>query len=1222
MMENSKEEETNSSEIPILLRPSRSKRKKPSIVTKCVEPGNKKPTEETINVKATPQNSENDTSMQHLPKGTVISQPDLFLNEDKNDFKVTEFRNKRKMRIENFKKHRDRFGGIVNCTACGQQVNQFQKYSFYRHPSLNVLICKNCFKYYMSGDISRDSDGTDEQCRWCAEGGTLVCCDFCHNAFCKKCILYNLGRKELSTILDKSHQWHCYVCRPELLLNLVTACNGVFENLEQMLQKNKKKEVNRGKNSEVCGHTPIASPRKNSLGCNGEKRKLDNSCSDSVPCAYSSLIVPQEMIKKTKKLIEITSNTNSSYIKFLKQAADNSEMSSSVKLCQLKAFKSVLADVKKAHLALENDLNSEIQALDAVYKEKTTKDLKITRVYSKTKIQKGRKSCATENQCFLKLDARSTTKMRDSKHFTGEDRKTNKNKNKRSSRKDGPQNEPTNTYEDFGIDVVSASSSGPEDIFDSLETVTEAQSSTDYQGDSNSGTEPELESSPLKLNFPSKAIRSKITAKVRKEIYVELTRVSLSNVSIQGTDFQQVPQEKKFSKRSEMAPVLEKCGAKEENSENEHLGENNVASVIEESDLRRSLHVKTKRLRQQTEANLLISNSDEESNETIKEKKRLSVLIRRKAKQKYSVTAIDKPKPYKVPKSKQARIVDQSSDSDEIQAVLTEVSQMGHCSSDTGINEIQVIHKMQTRKDTNEKIKLRTPTSGSDFGIKKGKPTKSSIISKRACQNYSESSHYDSEFKREIKMMSNIGPDRGIKKSVSNKKDCDSSEDEMQSEIAVDTERKERVTIAQGISDGTDGKWEENFTGADDSVKKCKYEVELGEMLYKKQLHLSSDGTEKHSGLEGNVNIPKDKILAKTKENIKHLKIKACRTVQSGSSDVTDKFPKKEESDEPSGYKKQTRKKTASKGKKTTHVEEETVKGEQQHESSSDAPEKFPEREETAHFLKGIKKRKNDTTDGENKSKRIKDKLPKNKKELSDSIEKFQGTGDSCDSSEDKKNKNEVPGREKEKCILPGRSSRKRPACLSDTENYRLKGECCDSATKRQKRIKLRERRNLNSKRTAKETQSDSSSFDSIESSEDTKKQKKQRTPAKKKTGNATEKQRNSLKTTTKRMPANNTSPPDNVDDGRYSVGEESSDEQKIKPLIESFVLHTHPRCYQSSRDDDTLSTSVSVIEDNVDDNSDPENRIARRMLLEEIRANIFSEDEDSLQMMNHKEDK
>lgn len=59
--------------------------------------------------------------------------------------------------------------------------------------------------------------------------------------------------------------------------------------------------------------------------------------------------------------------------------------------------------------------------------------------------------------------------------------------------------------------------------------------------------------------------------------------------------------------------------------------------------------------------------------------------------------------------------------------------------------------------------------------------------------------------------------------------------------------------------------------------------------------------------------------------------------------------------------------------------------------------------------------------------------------------------------------------------------------------------------------IQWRDRRILNSKRAAKEAQSDSSS-DTEESSEDTKKQKRQRTPAKMKTSNAKEKQGNSLK--------------------------------------------------------------------------------------------------------------
>lgn len=242
-MENNREEGSSSSERTKSLGSSRSKRK-PTVVTKYVGSDDEQILDETVNEDISNENSENDVDMQSLPKGTVVVQPEPVLNEDKDDFKGPEFRSRNtvKMKPEAPKKRGEEgLHGIVSCTACGQQVNHFQKDSIYRHPTLKVLICKTCYKYYMSDDISRDSDGMDEQCRWCAEGGNLICCDFCHNAFCKKCILRNLGRKELSTILDENNQWHCYICHPEPLLDLVTACDSVFENLEQLLQQNKKK---------------------------------------------------------------------------------------------------------------------------------------------------------------------------------------------------------------------------------------------------------------------------------------------------------------------------------------------------------------------------------------------------------------------------------------------------------------------------------------------------------------------------------------------------------------------------------------------------------------------------------------------------------------------------------------------------------------------------------------------------------------------------------------------------------------------------------------------------------------------------------------------------------------------------------------------------------------------------------------------------------------------
>uniref|UniRef100_A0A5G2QNN1 Transcriptional regulator ATRX n=2 Tax=Sus scrofa TaxID=9823 RepID=A0A5G2QNN1_PIG len=1179
-----------------------------------VESDDEKPLDEAVNEDASNENSENDITMQSLPKGTVIVQPEPVLNEDKDDFKGPEFRSRSKMKTENLKKRgEDGLHGIVSCTACGQQVNHFQKDSIYRHPSLQVLICKNCFKYYMSDDISRDSDGMDEQCRWCAEGGNLICCDFCHNAFCKKCILRNLGRKELSTIMDENNQWYCYICHPEPLLDLVTACNSVFENLEQLLQQNKKKiKVDNEKSSKVYDHTPRFSPKKNSSNCNGEEKKLDDSCSGSVTYSYSALIVPKEMIKKAKKLIETTANMNSSYVKFLKQAADNLEINTATKLRQLKAFKSVLADIKKAHLALEEDLNSEIRALDAINKEKNTKEHKVIDAKSETKVRKGEKPCALERKDISKSEAKLSRKLVDSEHLDQsvavEEQRANKSssgEHKKSDKKEEPQYEPANTSEDLDMDIVSVPSSVPEDIFENLETAMEVQSSADYQGDGNSGTEQELESS-VKLNVTSKdsrgGIKSKTTAKVTKELYVKLTPVSLSNSPVKGADCQEVPQDKDGYKSSGLDTKPENCGLGQEKNDNEHLVESEVPVLSEESDLRRSPRVKTTPLRRQTETHPATSNSDEENNETIKEKQKLSVPMRKKDKRNSSDSAIDNPKPNKLPKSKQSEIVDQNSDSDEMLAILKEVSRMSHSSSsDTDINETHTNHektlydvKTQAGKDDKGKRKRKSSTSGSDFDIKKGKSAKRSMISKKKRQNPSESSNYDSELEKEIKSMSKIGSARTTKKRVPNKEDYDSSDDEKHSKKGMDNQgQKSLRTVQEGSSDDAERKQErENFSSTEGTIDKDKTIMELRDRLSKKQQpSISSDAAKLSSGKEESFS-PEDKKVAETREKSKHLKTKTCRKVQGGLSDVAEKFSKKEQSDESSeDDKKQNKKGTEEKEKKTIDLKKKVIKMEQQYESSSDSTEKLPEGEEICHFSKGIKQNKSDTTDREKKIKKIKDKTSKKKNELSDNAEKLPGKRDSCDSSEDKKSKNETSGREKKRCNLPEKCSRKRQDCSSsDTEKYSMKEDGHDSSDKRLKRIELRERRNLNSKRNTKEVQSGSSSSDVEESSEDNKKLKKQRATAKKKAGSIKEKMRNSLRASTKRKQADITSSSssDIGDDDQNSLGEGSSDEQKIKPVTENLVLSSHTGFCQSSEE---IKANLSSDEDGSSDDESEEGK-------------------------------
>uniref|UniRef100_A0A8C7NEH0 DNA helicase n=1 Tax=Oncorhynchus mykiss TaxID=8022 RepID=A0A8C7NEH0_ONCMY len=238
---------------------------------------------------------------------------------------------------------------IVSCTACGQQVNHFQRDSFNQHPVLKVLICKSCFKYYSSDDISKDCDGMDEQCRWCAEGGNLICCDFCPNAFCKKCILRNLGRKELSGILDEESKWYCYVCSPAPLLDLVVACDNVLDNLGSLWQDHRKRGRGDGKSGHCDSHPRhsqnIPTGHWNHSGMDGH-----------VVFNYNTLQIPEEMAKKAKNLVDSTNTVNTTFVKFIKGGMD-------FKRQYLKTFQSVLKGLKKSHTALEEALWEEFKEI-------------------------------------------------------------------------------------------------------------------------------------------------------------------------------------------------------------------------------------------------------------------------------------------------------------------------------------------------------------------------------------------------------------------------------------------------------------------------------------------------------------------------------------------------------------------------------------------------------------------------------------------------------------------------------------------------------------------------------------------------------------------------------------------------------------------------------------------------------------------------------------------
>ncbi|XP_033833701.1 transcriptional regulator ATRX-like [Periophthalmus magnuspinnatus] len=329
---------------------TRFSKRKPSVVIKHSGLDESGDSNDSMDVEIFNVNGELDIT--RLPKGTAVVRPEPVEN-GRDDFRGPEFHSRKQTVLR-----RERRGGadsavIVTCTACSRQVNHFQKYNLFRHPVLKVLICKSCYKYYSSDDISKDADGMDEQCRWCAEGGNLICCDYCSNAFCKKCILRNLGRKELSTILES--KWYCYVCNPEPLFGIVTACDNILENLEKLWQQQPKRNRNGAEKSELY---MLPTPQ------NIPPDKWDHTGMDgSVVFNYSALKVSKDITKKTKHLVESTNTLNHTFVNFIHCVTKNKQ-AATVRKLYLSSFVSVVKGLRKSLALLEECLKEEFTDLD------------------------------------------------------------------------------------------------------------------------------------------------------------------------------------------------------------------------------------------------------------------------------------------------------------------------------------------------------------------------------------------------------------------------------------------------------------------------------------------------------------------------------------------------------------------------------------------------------------------------------------------------------------------------------------------------------------------------------------------------------------------------------------------------------------------------------------------------------------------------------------------
>ncbi|XP_043830727.1 transcriptional regulator ATRX-like [Dromiciops gliroides] len=654
-------------------------------------------------------------------RGNEFVQLEAVQKEDKDDFQEPEVSEKSTIKTETLKKEvGKKLHRILDCTACGQQVNCFQKDSVYRHPALNVLICKNCYEYYISGDISRDSRGIDEQCRWCAKGGSLICCDSCYKAFCNKCIWRNLGQKEISKIMDENNQWNCYICHPEPLLDLITVCDSVFEKFSCLMQQNKTMLQFA---SEESGKTYNCSQKFHSSikGRSNAEKKLRSvdSYSDSITYSFSSLKIPDDLIKKTKKLVENTTKMNASVTEFLEQTISNPTVASGMKLSQLKAIRSVIVGISKAHKALEKLMGKEISNLVVRNKEENIRKRKNENVKKDAKLKNVNVKSKVKNKVAMK------TKFSHDKTDTEMVRRAINRETRKCNTNEELQYEPACTSKSVDIEVVSIHSSGSEDNFENLETCVSTKDAE--------CTESNTDNCPLKTDESSKVGKREseleTLTRITRKLCVALSPISISDSSSKDT----VNQEKTEEEYHQEASIT---GNIEVIKEKITITDNDTMLFGEETDLQRSRQIKTIPFIEQIEKEFVTSSSEEESDEKCIAKS--SGQWKKKDSQSFLPHAEENVQLI----SKEYTIMIHSSDSDERSVMCKESAKVNKSSSESDTDfsfsriRRKVIYRPKSHMFKQDKAKPKREDSTSDSGTDAKKTSKFSIAKNAKKQQF------------------------------------------------------------------------------------------------------------------------------------------------------------------------------------------------------------------------------------------------------------------------------------------------------------------------------------------------------------------------------------------------------------------------------------------------------------------------------------------------------
>lgn len=507
---------------------------------------------------------------------------------------------------------------------------------------------------------------------------------------------------------------------------------------QQKTDKTEESEGKRHKNKAFKEHKAVVNGKEDSEG------------SGTMTFSYKKLHVPKELIKKVKKLVETTTGLNNTFIQFIQQTAEE-QGDKSIRYRHLKAFKAVLADLKKAHTALEEALipefrNTEVQN-GTVENDSMENVVDAADAVEGMEKEREEEPDEVKEEQLEKPDEELYEQRDEEQHeHPQEDNEQGLNEDKASADTDS-KDSPTETAATKKIiqsevcddellptdeisldhDIMSVPPSVPEELFQMVESLSD--STMLLQNDTNSVSDTGKNTENVESNIIS-TVGQHPQPKV-KNLIVKLTPVPV--VTTRGSRLS--------SRKNEEEDKEIKNTFKKETSEK---GEQSSPPPS-----RRSSRVKTTPLRKQAE-----NMGKEESSESELEEER-----KRKTKSSKKCNNAENEE------EKKMRMAD--SDSDEVPDILLEKAAAGHSTDEeqgsTSVKTRLFRSNSTSAQDTERASKRKRKSASSDSDLE----NKSKKMSKKKKQNDSDSSTSESDQERKSKSKVSTAKRRsgGVKKN-------------------------------------------------------------------------------------------------------------------------------------------------------------------------------------------------------------------------------------------------------------------------------------------------------------------------------------------------------------------------------------------------------------------------------------------------------------------------